>query len=380
MPTVGVFSECYRPMLNGVVTSVVTFSEQLRRLGYEVYIITPGHPDAPREEDHVIRFPYLRPPFGPLYPLGMPWAAPRLRARVAELPFDLVHSNSLFMMGRLGMRAARRRGVPLVFTYHTLIENYVHYIPLPNALVRWGARRVSRGYANRADWVVVPGRRSGALLREYGVTTRIEVIPTGIDMSYARPERLRPIRGEFGLPDGAPLLVYAGRLAKEKSIDFLLESFALLHGRRDDVWLLMVGGGPIEQDCRALASRLGIESRVRFAGYIPHADVFRCCAEADLFVFASETETQGLVIAEAMSVGAPCVAVSASGVEDVVEHERNGLLTGPDREEFTAAIQRLLDDRALRARLSENARKTAASLSAEVCAAKLAGLYRELMP
>ena len=380
MPTIGVFSECYRPMLNGVVTSVVTFSEQLRRLGYEVYIIAPGHPDAPREEDHVIRFPYLRPPFGPLYPLGMPWTAPRLRARVAQLPLDLVHSNSLFMMGRLGMRVARRRGVPLVFTYHTLIENYVHYVPLPSALVRWAARRTSRSYANQADWVVVPGRRSGDLLRQYGVTTPIEVIPTGIDMSHARPERLRPIRGDFGVPESVPLLVYAGRLAKEKSLDFLLESFALVHARRDDAWLLMVGGGPAEDDCRALASALGIESRVRFAGYIPHADVFRCCAEADLFVFASRTETQGLVIAEAMSVGAPCVAVAASGVEDVVEHERNGLLTGPDREEFAAAVLRVLDDRSLRDRLSENARKTAASLSAEVCTAKLARLYGALLP
>jgi glycosyltransferase involved in cell wall biosynthesis len=227
--------------------------------------------------------------------------------------------------------------------------------------------------------VVVPSRGGADILRRYGVTTPIDVIPTGIDLSLARPERLGPIRDRFGIPPGVPLLVYAGRLAKEKNIEFLLESFALVHRRRDDVWLLCVGGGPLEDESRELVTQLGIDSRVRFAGYIPHAEVFSCCAEAYAFVFPSRTETQGLVIAEAMSVGAPCVAISEPYVRDVVEHERNGLLTGPDREEFAAAIERLVGDRALRDRLSENARKTAASLSAEGCAAKLAGVYRELM-
>jgi 1,2-diacylglycerol 3-alpha-glucosyltransferase len=379
MATIGIFSECYRPMLNGVVTSVVTFAEQLRRLGFEIYIIAPGHPQAPAHEDHVIRFPYIRPPYGPLYPLAMPWAAPRLRARVARIEFDLIHSNSLFMMGRLAMRIARRQGVPLCFTYHTLIESYVHYVRLPAVMVRWAARRVSRQYANRVDRVVVPSHKGAEVLRRYGVARPIEVIPTGIDLSFARPEHLRPIRGELGVPAGAPMLVYAGRLAREKNIEFLLEAFALVHRRRPEAWLLLVGGGPLADECRALAVALGIESRVRFAGYVPHADVFRACAEANAFLFASHTETQGLVVAEAMSVGAPCVACSDPAVEDVVQHEYNGLIVNDDREQFAAAVVRLLDDRALRDRLGENARKTAASLSAEVCAARLAAVYRELM-
>ena len=379
MAIIGIFTECYRPMLNGVVTSVVTYVEQLTRLGHEVYVFAPAHPRARHSEDHLYRFPSFKPPWGPLYPIALPWLAPRLKRQIERLPLDLIHTQHLFMMGRLGANIARRKGLPLCYTYHTLIENYTHYFPVPQRWAKRKARELSRDYCNQADCVIAPTSAIVAILRGYGVTTRIETIPTGIDLSLAEPLKLQPMRQGWGIPEGALVLLYAGRIAREKSMGLLLRAFALIHAHMPEVWFVLVGDGSMDQECRRLAEVLGIARRVHFAGPVPHEQVFSCAAATDLFVFASQTETQGLVIAEAMSVGLPCVAVEATGVREVVRHGENGLLTQPDERAFADAVLSLLRDPVRRATLSVKARETAYTFSAENSARKLAALYQELL-
>lgn len=376
--TIAIFTECYRPIVNGVVVSVTTFARELIRLGFDITIYAPAYPGYRDEEPNVFRVWSLALPTNPRYPLALPFP-PRLRRQLNARPPALVHTQSPLMMGRLGARVARRRGTPLVFTYHTLIEAYAHYVPLPRGLVRREAVRLSRRYANQADCVVVPTSGIREVLRGYGVERRIEVIPTGVDLELARQSRA-PIRSRWAIPAEAPLLLYAGRIAREKSTEVLLEAFARLSAAHPQAHLLLAGGGPWLEHCRQLAAGLGVGSRVHFAGFLSREEVFRCCADADVLVFTSMTDTQGLVLLEAMAVGTPCVAARSAAAGDVVVDGRTGLLAAPDAASLAEAVSRLLRDDGLRRSMGEQARIQAERFSAPACAARLAALYRELAP
>ncbi len=370
---VAFFTESYHPVVSGVVVSVDTFTRELRARGAQVRIVAPHFPGYSDSDPDVFRVPALNLPTNPRYPLGVPWWPAAERA-VAAWQADVIHVHGPFLMGALGARTARRLGLPLVFTAHTRYDLYTHYIPLPAPLTRWLARTITRRFANACNCVVAPSAGFAQDLRDEGVTSRVEVLCTGVDLSTATaPDPAE--RAHWGVPADAPLLLYVGRLALEKNIDLLLAAFARLSGKP---WLLLVGGGPYERAARRLAETLGLADRVRFAGYVPHGRVFSLAAAADLFVFPSVTDTQGIVILEAMSQGLPCVCVDSPAIAGVVEQGRNGLVVKDDAAALATAIDQLLADGPARAAMAAQARLTAAANSSACCSERLLDLYRSL--
>jgi glycosyltransferase involved in cell wall biosynthesis len=377
---IAVFTECYHPIVNGVVVSVETFAGELIKLGHQVDIYAPAFPGYRDPESNVFRMPSVSPPVRVQYPLAIPGSSFLLRRTITTRRPDIIHAQHPFSTGREARRWARRLGRPLVFTYHTLIREYAHYVPLPQPLVRAMAVRVSRGFSNSADCVVVPTTATGDLLRSYGVRSRIEVIPTGIDLELARSAERAPARARFGLPAGVPVVIYSGRIAREKSLDVLVRAFAQVGQRLPDARLLLVGGGPWLEQCQALAQSLHLDSHVHFTGYLPRREVFDCLAESQVFAFASLTDTQGVVVLEAMALGCPPVAVRSGAVADIIRDGVDGLLVEPTPDGLAEGLLRVLEDDDLRRALAGQARPRAEAFSSSRMAARLSQVYQTLLP
>jgi glycosyltransferase involved in cell wall biosynthesis len=376
---VALFTECYHPIVNGVVVSVSIFARELVKQGHEIHIYAPaylGHRDI---EPNVHRLYSLPSPRSLYYPLAIPFGTTFVDRTFSDHPPDLLHANHPFLTGREARRLARRLDRPLVFTYHTIIRDYAHYVPLPGALVRRLAVSVSRRFSNSADCVIAPTRAVSELLRSYGVTQRIEVIPTGIDLDQVDGTPRRPARARFGVPEGAPLVCYSGRIAREKNLGTLLRSFQGVKAAFQEAHLLLVGGGPGEEECRARIASLGLEDRVHLTGYLSRGEVFDCLADSDVFVFPSLTDTQGLVVLEAMALGCPCVALRSGAVEDILRHDEDGLLVEPTAEALAAGIGRVLESEDLRGRLAGQARRRAEEFSAGKMAVRLSEVYASLL-
>ncbi len=366
-------------MRNGVVVSVSSFARMLAEMGHQVTIFTAHHPDQHGLEDGVFRFPSVTFPTRARYPIAIPIAPGDARDLLQRERFDVIHSHSLMLMGLVAQIYHRRLHIPLVFTYHTLIEEYAHYIPLPQALVRHRAIDISRDYSNTADHVVTPASHVAERLRRYQVTTPITVIPTGIELDLIDAVPPSDIRASYDIPPAVPLLAYVGRIAREKNIPRLLGAFRLILRHEPDAHLLLLGGGPLEEEVRALANELGIAHRLRLSGSIPREEVIQGIRAADIFVFASRTETQGLVIGEAMACAVPVVAVASEASCELIAQEDEGLLTADEDASFAEAIVTLLDDASLRRQMGRRARVRAESLSAQRCTERLVDVYQQVI-
>lgn len=375
---IGVFTDSYRPYTSGVVRSIEIFTRHLRALGHRVYIFAPSYPNCQPEEG-VFRFLGLPAPTQREFTLALPISL-TLGATVRRLNLDVVHVHSPFLLGRLGARVARRFGLPLVFTYHTLYDEYVHYVPLFQGLSRKLVRRYTRDFCNRCDLVVTPTNLIAERLRGQGVRAPLEVIPTGIEVADFRNADPTWLRRSYGLPPEAKILLFVGRLGKEKNIDFLLQSFARLreHAELGPLKLVLVGDGAAAPDLARQARQLDVEKDVLFTGTLPKEKVAHCYAGADLFVFASLTETQGLVLAEAKAAGLAVVAVDANGVREMVNHGEDGYLTGLSLEEFTGRVAELLRDETKRRAMGRRGQVLVQPYAAENTAARLAACYQQL--
>lgn len=364
-------------MLGGVPTAVETTRRALEGLGHEVVVVAPRMAGAPPIERGVIRVPALPAPTYPDFALPLP-VSPRLGRVLRDLALDVFHAHHPFLLGRTALRLARRAGRPLVFTHHTLYEKYAHYVPLPKWLVASQAVARSTRFANAADLVIVPSVAVATRLAAQGVRQPVEVVPTGVDLDRFCPGDRAAVRRALGLPVDRPLLVYVGRLDREKNLTLLLDAFAGVAAQHPLVDLMLVGRGTQEHALRRHTHQLGIGGRVRFTGGVPPSDVARHYQAGNLFVFASTTETQGLAVLEAMAVSLPVVAVRATGVEEAVVDGVTGLLVPEDPHVFAATILSVLRDGGLAAKLAAGAREAAVPFSAQALAKRLASIYHRL--
>jgi glycosyltransferase involved in cell wall biosynthesis len=376
---IAMFSESYLPRISGVAHSLYAVARGLRELGHRVLIAAPRYPGYEDDDPDVVRFPSVRPPQDREFPLGLPYS-PSAWRRLEDADPDIVHSHSPFLMGGAGARLARRRRIPLVFTHHTLYDKYVHYAPFVSARVSAPAvRAYVRGFANRCQAVVVPSRMVAARLRDQGVTARIECIPTAALETDADTRRdASGARAAFSIPPGRPVIVTTSRLAREKSVELVLAAFAEIRSTHDAV-LLVVGGGPEEETLHAVARSLSITRDVIFTGLLPHGRALDCMAASDLFLYASQTETQGLVVVEAMALGLPVVAVDAGGIADAVRDGETGFLTSADPAALAERVRVLLDDSARARAMGERGRAASGAFTTPVIAARLAALYESLL-
>jgi glycosyltransferase involved in cell wall biosynthesis len=367
------FTDTYRPSLNGVVTSTDTFRRELEELGHEVHVFAPSAPHAGFEPG-VTRVASMPLPTEPNCRVALPF--PRsLLMQFARSRFDLVHTQTPFGLGIWGAALARMLRKPLVHTYHTFFAEYSHYIRLKGDFGRAFAAQYSRVYCNRCQVVVVPSETFIGVLRSYRVTVPLHVIPTGVSVPADLPRR-GEARDLLGLPRDRRILMYAGRIAREKSVDFLLQALAAMGESRP--LLVLVGDGPEMQSLKEQTRSLGISGDVRWVGGVPHKTVFDYYTAADVFVFASRTETQGLVVAEALSAGLPVVAVQGPGVSSFVNPASGGFLTEATVEAFLHPLKALLKDPEMREEASINGRRAASRWSSRRQAEKLLALYESL--
>lgn len=371
------FSDSYRPRLSGVVHSVAALVRGLRRRGIRAHLFAPAYPGYRDSEPDVHRLRSLHLPQYPDFPLLVP-VQPGVMGHIRAIAPEVVHVHSPFLAGRLGLNAARALRVPVVFTHHTLYAEYVHYVPwVPPPVAAWFVRTHVVRFCNRCDAVIAPSRAVLDLLRAQGVRSRIEVIPTAA-LDLEGIARIPPAdRRALGIPQDRILLVYVGRLAREKGLDLLLEAFARACRSRP-LHLLLVGHGPERAGLERRAREAGVWDRVTFAGALPHPEALAWMKASDVFVFASRTETQGLAVVEAMACGLPVAAVEATGTSETVTHGRTGLLVDPDPEALAGAVVRLADQPDLRRRMGEQARNVARNWSEAAQAERVLALYRSV--
>jgi glycosyltransferase involved in cell wall biosynthesis len=374
-------SDVYFPRVNGVSTSIQTFRRELAVLGHETELVAPCYPQSYEDEPGIHRVPARRVPLDPEDRMMQPGALRALGARLASRPFDVVHVQTPFVAHYRGLELARRLGVPCVETYHTFFEEYLfHYVPfLPKAWMRAAARRFSRAQGNGVDALVVPSTAMRDVLVGYGVTTPMHVIPTGIPLADFRGGDGKAFRARLGVSAGTFLMLFVGRVAYEKNIDFLMRALARVVCEVPEAAFVIAGEGPAESHLRRLAGELGLEARVHFVGYLDRKGaLLDCYAAADAFVFASRTETQGLVLLEAMAVGVPVISTAVMGTRDVVGPARGAVVPRDDEADFARAIVEVARSPELRARLSDEARAYVRGWHADALARRMAELYRQV--
>ena len=379
-------SDVYFPRVNGVSTSIHTFRNQLAQLGHESALIAPAYGSNGTDETDIFRIPSHRVLFDPED------RRMELRSVLLHLPdlrrhrFDLIHIQTPFVAHYAGVSLSQRLGLPRVETYHTLFEEYLyHYVPfVPKSWMQALARRFSRNQCNNLDALIVPSGTVLEVLRAYGVTVPIEVIPTGLELDRLAGGDGAAFRARHGIAPGRPTLMHVGRVAFEKNIDFLLRMLVNVRRRIPNVLLVIAGEGPALRHLQRLAIKLGAQNSVMFVGYQDRKQALLDCYRAgDLFVFASRTETQGLVLLEAMALGVPVIAPAIMGTKDIVGPERGAVVSRLDEAEFASKAVALLEDNARRARLGCEAKDYAREWEARRMAERMAEFYvqvRERFP
>lgn len=372
---IGLFTDTYAPQINGVVTVVRMMCREFSRLGHEPIVFAPSYPDQ-QEEAAVWRFPSRKIKFHPESRLTWPYRK-KVPKVLSEL--DIIHSHTPFSLGVLALWATRRYDVPHVHTYHTYFTEYRHYVPRPIRPSKRMAERISRAFCDRCHLVLAPSAEMKEELSRYHIHTPIEAMPFGIDVdTFQHPLKFH-LRAELELPPTSKILLTSGRLGPEKNFSFVIDAFAQIKGKFDDIVLVVAGDGPSALELKQQTEAIGMSNSVYFLGYVDRQKLVDFYREADLFVFASKTETQGIVLLEAQAAGTPVVAVGAMGVLDVVNDGQSGHLVAEDLDAFSEAVLDLLSHETKRQQFSEAALRMAQAHSAQKSCEDLLQMYQQLL-
>lgn len=371
-------SDVYFPRINGVSTSINTFKNELESLGHQVTLIVPHYTPAEPTDPSVIRIPSRYLPFDP-EDRAMRWSKIyKLEETLARENYDIVHIQTPFIAHYVGVSLAKKLGLPRVETYHTYFEEYLyHYIPfLPKSWLKNAARRYTKTQCNDLDAVIVPSTAMKEVLAGYGVNVFTEVLPTGIELEKFQHANGDQFRSRHNIALDRPTLVFIGRVAFEKNIDFLLQVVDAVRRTIPEVLLLIAGEGPALTHLKKLTVKLGLNNNVTFVGYLDrNKELLDCYACGDAFVFASNTETQGLVLLEAMALGVPLVSTAVMGTKDILAPNKGALVCNESVDEFAGGVITLLQDQALRTKLGNEALEYVKTWSANNMAQKLVNFY-----
>jgi len=378
---IGIFTDTYYPQINGVATSTRILERELNKLGHKVFIFTTTDPNARQSLPRVFRIPSMPFVFLPTHRMALIYP-PKLLLWVRRLNLDIVHTQSEFPLGVLGNLVAELYDLPNVHTYHTMYEDYTHYVANGYLITRGMARRYSRIFCNRSQAVIAPAEKARMSLLEYGVKPPIHVIPTGIDISKfnaAEDETYTAaLKAELGIAPDAPVVLFLGRIAKEKSIDVIIKAMPELLSRLPNARLLIVGGGPAEDELMQLAKSFGISNAVIFAGPKPWDIISRYYRLGDVFVSASTSETQGLTYTEAIAAYRTVIAKKDPSVEGLITHGETGYLFEQDNE-LAGLLHHALTNPDEARTVADNAYRKVSELSSEKFAANVVQLYEEVV-
>ena len=351
-------SDVYFPRINGVSTSIQIFIQALQRRGHSVTLIAPDYGDNNDSSTEIIRVPSRMLIVDPEdRMMNMRWVMNRLE-QLRRNHYDLIHVQTPFVAHYLGLKLARQLQLPVVETYHTYFEEYLYnYITwLPRTALRLGARIFSRSQCNGVGHVIVPSAPIEQALRNYGVVTPMTIVPTGLELEKFSAGDGQRFRARYGIPMERPMALYVGRMVHEKNIRFLLQAMHRAITGMPELLFVMAGEGPAETWARRWVELNGLQNNVLFVGYLQReTTLLDCYRAADVFVFASRTETQGLVLLEAMAVGTPVVSTAVLGTKTVLSHGHGALIAREDEQDFSDKVLRLLRDETARKTLSKSA-------------------------
>ena len=374
---IGQLTEVYKPVINGVTNSISLHKRVLESWGHKVFVFALGHEDYEDDELYVIRSPAI-----PLSDTGyhLSFLFSR-RAREKIKTMDVLHVHHPFISGRQAVSLGKRYDIPVVFTNHTRYHVQAsYYIPfVPEGLSRAFLEAYLPRFADQCDLVVAPSRGIKRVLRELGVTCRVEVVPNGVDVAQFQRPPAPLSRRDLGLPDRATVAITVGRLGPEKNLSFLLRAFARIAAEVPDLHLVVIGGGPEEARLGEMARFLGLARRARLVGEVPYEQMPNWLAMGDFFAFASVSESHPLVVLEALAAGLPVLGIPCPGVEDTVVDGLNGLSSPEDVDVFAAQMRRLATEPDLRAPLAAGARETCGQYDIRRTSATLLAHYERLV-
>lgn len=338
-------SDVYFPRVNGVSTSIRTFTEQLQMLGHTVHLIAPDYGVKTEDDVWITRVPARNIYFDPEDKLMKYGEILKLLPNLKSQQFDFIHIHTPFIAHYAGLKLGKLLQIPVVETYHTFFEDYLHhYLPwIPRTLAKGLARHISKKQCNQVDAIVAPSQPMLDVLRTYGIDTQVEVIATGLQAhSFAEADG-DAFRQQYAIDVARPMLLYVGRVAFEKNIHFLLKVVKQLSEVMPEVLFVITGEGPAEASLRAAVSTLGIENNVQFIGYLNREKELNACYKAaDIFIFASKSETQGLVLLEAMAQGTPVVAIAELGTASILVEGEGAMIAPEDEAAFMQKVRSLL--------------------------------------
>ena len=376
------FTNTYLPHVGGVARSVSFFAEDLRKMGHEVLIIAPTFPETSKideDQNEILRVPAIQNFNGSDFSvrIALPFI---IDDKIDEFKPDIIHSHHPFLLGDAALRAAHRRGLPLVFTHHTLYEDYTHYVPLDSELLKKYVIKLATAYANLCTKIIAPSKSIAVLIQERGVNTPIEEIPTGVDTEFFARGQGSGFRKSHGVSDSAMVVGHVGRLAPEKNLEYLAEAVVFFLKENPEAFFLVVGSGPSETDIRRIFKENDQERQLIMTGTLSGQQLSDAFKAMDIFVFASKTETQGMVLTEAMAAGKPVVALDASGAREVVQDGENGFLLQGDTlsHDFAKAVGELTRQVQENDKWRKRARNTAKKFSRKVCTGRMVNVYESI--
>ena len=373
------FTNYYHPVVNGVVRSVASFRENLMNQGHNVFVFAQSDGSYKDEEPFIFRYPSLSLPLGDIS-TAIP-VSPFVDQLLPMLKLDVIHTHHPVLLGQTAARKAAELDLPLIFTFHTQYWEYTHYIPFPQEIIQEflknAVHRWLREFMQKCQHIIIPSESlRDILVRDYGLHERYSVIPTGTDLEPFLNADGKALRAEKGWQKEI-VLISVGRLAPEKNWDTLIQAFVKVHTEHPEARLVLIGDGSARQSLEALSVELGIADRVTFTGSIPFEEIPRYLKAADLFAFASVTETQGIVTMEAMAAGLPVVAVDGPGTRDIVQNGKQGYLVENDPDALAKKLNQLLSDSQRIKRFSNQALKRAKMFDVNQLSQQMLSVYEQ---
>lgn len=371
------FSDVYKPVVNGVVNHVALLKRYFEQWGEQVWLFVPGQPDVAEGEANVIRLPGI-----PIADTGYHLSVTLdQRARNILKQADVIHVHHPFLSGSFGLNAARKYDLPLVFTNHTRYDLYVQqYLPLiPEALSDTALQAFFRVFSQRCSAFIAPSQGIADVMREeWGVQGQVSVIPNGVELEDFHSAVPAKSRQALGIPVDALVGVFVGRMSGEKDVDRLLRIFAVLAEEEPRLHLLLIGGGPELAGYRSLARELGVDASVTFSGAIPYNQIPGYLKLADFFVSASVSEVHPLTFIEAAATGLPAVGIDSPGVADMIVDGKTGFVAADSDLSFGLRVLRLAQDAELRAWMGQAAQAHSRAYAAHTNAREVLNLYQLL--
>lgn len=377
---IGFFTNTYYPICYGSVISIESFRKNLEKLGHQVYVFAPKHGDYKDKNKKVFRYPSFVFKYKIDYPISIPISS-FINKKIEELKLDIIHVHQPFSLGREGMKFAKKLKIPVVFTYHAKYEDYVHYVPfLPESLLAELVKKEAVNFANKCDLTITPSQGIRKVVEKRGVDKeKIKVLPTGIDWKSFQKGQGAKIRKKYGIKKDELLCMNIGRVNEEKNLILLLKAFRRVAKKNSKAKLIFIGEGFLKNDLKKMSQEWGIEDKVIFTGFLEYQKVKDYWQAVDIYLQTSKSETQGITILEAMAVGLPIVAVKATGTEDFIIDQKNGLLTKNEIKDFSEKINFLIKNPKLRKKIASQAKKDSKKFEEINQARKLEEVYLELV-